>query len=146
MHDKARRSKSGRGGNARVYNIYTKKAKLDLKADQFAKIKAEYETQDPERSNLRYGYINQANVGLLRARSDGVGGPPMVGESAAPLRRHTNPVEATPRPRPQVVARRWGRLPPCGFRILAREGTELPLCGLTSRSGQMAKHRTGTAA
>jgi uncharacterized protein len=46
------------GNNARLYNIDPRKADLDLKGDQFAQIKAAYEAQGPERSNLRYGYVN----------------------------------------------------------------------------------------
>jgi uncharacterized protein len=48
------------GNNARLYNIDLKKAGLDLKGDRFAQIKADYEAHGPERSNLRYGYVNDA--------------------------------------------------------------------------------------
>jgi predicted TIM-barrel fold metal-dependent hydrolase len=48
------------GNNARLYNIDLKKAALDLKGDQFAQMKSDYEAQGPERSNLRYGYVNSA--------------------------------------------------------------------------------------
>jgi predicted TIM-barrel fold metal-dependent hydrolase len=48
------------GNNARLYNIDPKKAEVDLKGDRFAQIKAEYEEQGPERSNLRYGYVNNS--------------------------------------------------------------------------------------
>jgi uncharacterized protein len=46
------------GNNARLYNVEPKKAELQLKADEFARIKARYESAGPERSNLRYGYVN----------------------------------------------------------------------------------------
>jgi uncharacterized protein len=46
------------GNNARLYNIDPRKANLDLKRDRFAAIKAKYELQGPEPSNLRYGYLN----------------------------------------------------------------------------------------
>jgi uncharacterized protein len=46
------------GNNARLYNIDTKKAGLDLKKDHFADIKSRYEEAGSERSNLRYGYVN----------------------------------------------------------------------------------------
>ena len=53
------------GNNARLYGIDTKKAEINLQADQFAKLKARYESAGPARSNLRYGYVNLA--GRLRA-------------------------------------------------------------------------------
>jgi uncharacterized protein len=46
------------GNNVRLYNIDPKKAELHLKQDRFAQIKAEYESAGAERSNLRYGYVN----------------------------------------------------------------------------------------
>ena len=46
------------GNNARLYDIDPKKAELHLKNDRFAQIKAEYQSAGPERSNLRYGYVN----------------------------------------------------------------------------------------
>jgi hypothetical protein len=48
------------GNNARLYGIDTRKAEIDLKQDQFAAIKAQYESAGSERSNLRYGYVNDA--------------------------------------------------------------------------------------
>jgi uncharacterized protein len=48
------------GNNAKLYNIDTRKASLDLKTDQFAGIKEEYEAAGAERSNLRYGYVNSS--------------------------------------------------------------------------------------
>jgi hypothetical protein len=46
------------GNNARLYNIDPKKAELHLNRDRLAGIKAAYESQGGERSNLRYGYVN----------------------------------------------------------------------------------------
>ena len=45
------------GNNARIYGIEPKKASLELKGDQFAALKAEYEKNGPEPSNMRYGYV-----------------------------------------------------------------------------------------
>jgi uncharacterized protein len=46
------------GNNARIYGIEPKKASLELKGDQFAALKAEYEKNGPEPSNMRYGYVH----------------------------------------------------------------------------------------
>jgi predicted TIM-barrel fold metal-dependent hydrolase len=46
------------GNNARLYGIEPKKAQLELNNDRFAELKAEYERNGPERSNLRYGYVH----------------------------------------------------------------------------------------
>jgi hypothetical protein len=46
------------GNNGRLYDIDLKKAELQLRNDQFAQIKAEYKSAGTERSNLRYGYMN----------------------------------------------------------------------------------------
>jgi uncharacterized protein len=46
------------GNNARLYGIEVKKADLDLKKDRFAQLKAEYEKNGPEPSNVRYGYVH----------------------------------------------------------------------------------------
>jgi uncharacterized protein len=46
------------GNNARLYNIDTHKAGLDIKGDRFATLKSQYEAAGAERSNLRYGYVN----------------------------------------------------------------------------------------
>jgi uncharacterized protein len=48
------------GNNAKLYNIDTRKAGLDLERDRFAGIKEEYEAAGAERSNLRYGYVNNS--------------------------------------------------------------------------------------
>jgi hypothetical protein len=48
------------GNNARLYGIDTKKAELELKQDRFAQLKNKYDLEGPERSNLRYGYINRS--------------------------------------------------------------------------------------
>ncbi|WP_020177351.1 amidohydrolase family protein [Methyloferula stellata] len=48
------------GNNAKLYNIDLKKADLDLRGDRFALIKSDYEREGPDRSNLRYGYINRS--------------------------------------------------------------------------------------
>lgn len=48
------------GNNARLYDIDPKKAERHLQNDRFAKIKAAYEAQGADRSNLRYGYVNEA--------------------------------------------------------------------------------------
>jgi predicted TIM-barrel fold metal-dependent hydrolase len=45
------------GNNARLYNIEVKRASLELKQDKFASLKAEYEKNGAERSNMRYGYV-----------------------------------------------------------------------------------------
>jgi predicted TIM-barrel fold metal-dependent hydrolase len=45
------------GNNARLYNIEPKKAMLELKGDRFAMMKAEYEKNGVEPSNVRYGYV-----------------------------------------------------------------------------------------
>jgi hypothetical protein len=45
------------GNNARLYNIEPKKAMLDIKGDRFALMKAEYEKNGVEPSNVRYGYV-----------------------------------------------------------------------------------------
>jgi hypothetical protein len=45
------------GNNARLYNIEPKKAMLELKGDRFALMKAEYQKNGPEPSNVRYGYV-----------------------------------------------------------------------------------------
>jgi hypothetical protein len=50
------------GNNARLYNINTRKAERDLKGDKFAQLKTEYEARGPERSNMRYGYVNNAMI------------------------------------------------------------------------------------
>jgi uncharacterized protein len=41
------------GNHARLYDIDPKKAELQLRNDQFARIKAEYKSAGTERSNLR---------------------------------------------------------------------------------------------
>jgi uncharacterized protein len=46
------------GNNARLYNIDPRKAEFDLRRDRFAEIKADYEANGREPSNLRYGYVN----------------------------------------------------------------------------------------
>jgi uncharacterized protein len=48
------------GNNARLYGIDPKKAERQLKGDQFAKLKTQYESAGADRSNLRYGYLNSA--------------------------------------------------------------------------------------
>jgi uncharacterized protein len=48
------------GNNARLYGIDPKRAEIDLHTDQFAKLKAHYDSAGPARSNLRYGYVNLA--------------------------------------------------------------------------------------
>jgi uncharacterized protein len=55
--------------NAHLYNIDTKKAELDLKNDRLAALKADYETVGPERSNLRYGYVNGAGASVSQPAS-----------------------------------------------------------------------------
>jgi uncharacterized protein len=45
------------GNNARLYGIQPIKAGMELKQDRFAALKAEYEKNGPERSNMRYGYV-----------------------------------------------------------------------------------------
>jgi hypothetical protein len=50
------------GNNARLYSIDTRKAERDLKGDKFAQLKTEYEARGPERSNMRYGYVNNAMI------------------------------------------------------------------------------------
>jgi uncharacterized protein len=45
------------GNNARLYNIDIQKTERDLNNDRLAIMKAEYEKDGQERSNLRYGYI-----------------------------------------------------------------------------------------
>jgi uncharacterized protein len=45
------------GNNARLYNIEPKRAMLDLSNDRFAAMKAEYEKNGPEPSNMRHGYV-----------------------------------------------------------------------------------------
>jgi uncharacterized protein len=47
--------------NARLYGIDTRKAGMDLRGDQFAQLKASYESSGADPSNLRYGYINTAS-------------------------------------------------------------------------------------
>jgi hypothetical protein len=51
--------------NARLYNIDTRKTEFDLKVDQFAQIKLEYEARGSERSNLRHGYVNNPIAGSI---------------------------------------------------------------------------------
>jgi uncharacterized protein len=46
------------GNNARLYGIDVKKAGLELKKDSFAQLKADYEKNGPEPSNVRYGYVH----------------------------------------------------------------------------------------
>jgi uncharacterized protein len=50
------------GNNARLYNIDPRKAKLEVKRDSFAALKADYEAQGPEPSNVRYGYVNKSSL------------------------------------------------------------------------------------
>lgn len=45
------------GNNARLYDVNPKKAQLELKNDKLAAMKAEYDRQGREPSNLRYGYV-----------------------------------------------------------------------------------------
>jgi uncharacterized protein len=49
------------GNNARLYNVDPQKAGRLLKQDRFAFLRADYEAAGPERSNLRYGYVNGIN-------------------------------------------------------------------------------------
>jgi predicted TIM-barrel fold metal-dependent hydrolase len=44
--------------NARLYNVDPKKAMLELKRDKFAALKADYDRNGSEPSNLRYGYVH----------------------------------------------------------------------------------------
>jgi predicted TIM-barrel fold metal-dependent hydrolase len=44
--------------NARLYNLKPER-RGDVLKDRFAAMKADYEKNGPERSNLRYGYVNQ---------------------------------------------------------------------------------------
>ncbi len=44
--------------NARIYNINSKRAGLELSQDRFAALKRDYDESGPRPSNLRYGYIN----------------------------------------------------------------------------------------
>jgi len=46
------------GNNARLYGIEPKKARLEIKGDRFAALKAQYEKDGPEPSNMRYGYVH----------------------------------------------------------------------------------------
>ncbi len=46
------------GNNARLYGINPGKAGMDLSKDRFSVMKAEYEKNGPERSNVRYGYVH----------------------------------------------------------------------------------------
>jgi hypothetical protein len=46
------------GNNARLYNIDPKKTELNLKGDQFARLKSNYQRAGADPSNLRYGYVN----------------------------------------------------------------------------------------
>jgi predicted TIM-barrel fold metal-dependent hydrolase len=46
------------GNNAGLYNINSRKAERHIRGDELARIKAAYESAGPERSNLRYGYVN----------------------------------------------------------------------------------------
>ena len=43
--------------NARLYDLDPKKAELELKTDKLAALKAEYDKNGREPSNLRYGYV-----------------------------------------------------------------------------------------
>ena len=45
------------GNNARLYNIEPKHAMQQLANDRFAAMKAEYEKNGPEPSNMRHGYV-----------------------------------------------------------------------------------------
>jgi predicted TIM-barrel fold metal-dependent hydrolase len=45
------------GNNARLYGIQPKHAMLELSGDRFAALKAEYEKNGPQPSNVRYGYV-----------------------------------------------------------------------------------------
>jgi uncharacterized protein len=45
------------GNNAKLYNIEIKKTELDLRNDRLSAMKAEYDKQGREPSNLRYGYV-----------------------------------------------------------------------------------------
>jgi uncharacterized protein len=45
------------GNNARLYNIEPKRAMQQLSNDRFAAMKAEYEKNGPEPSNMRHGYV-----------------------------------------------------------------------------------------
>ncbi len=45
------------GNNAKLYNIQPLKAGMELKGDRFSALKAEYERNGPEPSNMRYGYV-----------------------------------------------------------------------------------------
>jgi uncharacterized protein len=49
------------GNTARLYGINPKKAERDLKNDRFAALRARYEADGREPSNLRYGYINASS-------------------------------------------------------------------------------------
>ncbi len=44
------------GNNARLYGINQKRAEAEMRGDRLTALKAEYERQGPEPSNLRYGY------------------------------------------------------------------------------------------
>jgi uncharacterized protein len=45
------------GNNAKLYNIEIKKTDLELKKDKLSAMKAEYDKQGREPSNLRHGYV-----------------------------------------------------------------------------------------
>jgi predicted TIM-barrel fold metal-dependent hydrolase len=47
------------GNNARLYGVHPTKASLELSRDKFALLKADYEQNGPEPSNLRYGYVSR---------------------------------------------------------------------------------------
>ena len=45
------------GNNARLYNVNQQTAELEMRGDRLTAMKAEYERQGPDPSNLRYGYV-----------------------------------------------------------------------------------------
>ena len=45
------------GNNARLYGIEPKRAMQQLSNDRFAAMKAEYDKNGPEPSNMRHGYV-----------------------------------------------------------------------------------------
>jgi predicted TIM-barrel fold metal-dependent hydrolase len=51
------------GNNVRLYNFEKDREQIQLKPDAFANIKAEYQRNGPEPSNLRYGYIATSQAG-----------------------------------------------------------------------------------
>jgi hypothetical protein len=51
------------GNNVRLYNFEKDREQIQSKPDAFANMKAEYQRNGSEPSNLRYGYVARSRAG-----------------------------------------------------------------------------------